>query len=70
MKTEMTAVAARRGRAHRIDEVAKILNCSRRTVEREIAAGRLKCHTLSARAKRVFDDAIDSYLERTRGEQS
>jgi excisionase family DNA binding protein len=59
---------SKRGRAHRVRDVAQMLNVSTRTVEREIARGRLRADTLSARAKRIFDDAINEYVERMRGE--
>jgi excisionase family DNA binding protein len=59
---------SKRGRAYRYGEVAAMLNVSRRTIEREVERGRLKADTLSARVKRIFDDSIDAYVNRTRGD--
>jgi excisionase family DNA binding protein len=66
--TTDTIPLSKRGRCHSYDDVAKMLHVSRRTIEREVDRGRLKADTLSLRAKRIFDDALDQYLKRTRGE--
>jgi excisionase family DNA binding protein len=68
MTTDVSAVAARRGRALTYKQVAEILNVSERTVAREISKGRLRADRLSIRVRRIFSDSLDEYLERTRGE--
>jgi hypothetical protein len=69
MNTDTLEPRSKRGRAWRVRDVAKLFNVSTRTVEREIERGRLKADTLSRRAKRIFDDAIDAYADKlTRGE--
>ena len=50
--------------ALRLGEAAHRVGCSRRFLEKQIAAGRLRCIRLSPRCVRVRPEDLAHYLER------
>ena len=52
------------GAALQLGEVARRLSCSRRFLEKQIAAGRLRVVRLSSRCVRIRPTDLANYLER------
>jgi excisionase family DNA binding protein len=52
-----------RGRGHRYQTVAKILDVSVRHVIREVERGKLKVTFVGPRQPRIFDDELDRYVQ-------
>jgi excisionase family DNA binding protein len=50
--------------ALRLGEVGHRVGCSRRFLEKQIAAGRLRCIRLSPRCVRIRPEDLADYLER------
>jgi excisionase family DNA binding protein len=70
VSTTETLTSRHRGRAHRYRDAAEILKVSERQVIRLVRRGVLRADKLSERVVRIFDDSIDAYLERVRGEHA
>ena len=58
-----------RGRAHRYQTVAKILDVSVRHVIREVERGKLKVTFIGPRQPRIFDDELDRYVAAGAGDE-
>jgi excisionase family DNA binding protein len=50
--------------ALRLGEAARRVGCSRRFLEKQITAGRLRCIRLSSRCVRIRPEDLADYLER------
>ena len=50
--------------ALRLGEAARRIDCSRRFLEKQIAAGRLRCIRLSPRCVRIRTEDLAAYLDR------
>ena len=64
IKSEILPGGIEQNKALRLGEVAKGLSCSRRFLEKQIAAGRLRVVRLSSRCVRVRPVDLANYLER------
>ena len=49
--------------AYRLPEVARMVGCSKRFLEKQIAAGYLRCLRLSTRCVRIRPQDLENYLE-------
>ena len=62
--TNATHLTAVERAALRLGEAAHRVGCSRRFLEKQIAAGRLRCIRLSPRCVRIRPEDLADYLER------
>jgi excisionase family DNA binding protein len=62
--TNATHPTVDEGVALRLSEVARRIDCSRRFLEKQIAAGRLRCIRLSPRCVRIRPEDLVSYLDK------
>jgi excisionase family DNA binding protein len=60
--TTLEPATRSRGRAHRYRDVAKMLNCSPRSVMRLVESGQLKAVYLGPHSPRIFDADIDAFI--------